>query len=101
MKIEVYLKDRYSDAKGVFDTVTKETVVHKGSKVSTVLSTSPTFTGINKIKKLRMNTVEKGILKEDISFKSPSSAANFVTGHSKNGYDTWKNKDGIILKELL
>ena len=39
--------------------------------------------------------------KQDVAFKSASTAANFVTGRSTNGLITWKNSDGIILKSLL
>ena len=101
MLIDVYLKHRKYDAIGTFNPETKETIVKQGSVVSEDISTAPMFRSANSIRKLRKNSVENRILKKDISFKSPSSAANFVTGHSKNGYVSWKNKDGTILKDLL
>ena len=101
MIIDVYLKHRKYYASGTFNTETKETIVKKGSVVSEDISTAPMFRSANSIRKLRANSVENRILKKDILFKSPSSAANFVTGHSKNGYVSWKNKEGTILKDLL
>ena len=41
-----------------------------------------------------------GILQEDILFASPSAAASFVTGRSRNGLTEWKTKDGKSLKEI-
>lgn len=42
---------------------------------------------------------EEGIVYKDILFKSPSSAANFVTGSSTNGMLAWKDETGNSLKE--
>lgn len=35
------------------------------------------------------------------TFSSPSTAAQFVTGTSRNGYLVWKDRNGTTLKELL
>lgn len=40
------------------------------------------------------------ILKE-CSFSSPSTAAQFVTGRSTNGYDAWKVEDKKSLNQFL
>lgn len=37
---------------------------------------------------------------EDIIFSSSSAAADFVTGYSVSGPANWKNKNGIMLKEI-
>lgn len=37
---------------------------------------------------------------EDILFKTPSSASNFVNKNVSNGWTEWKNKDGIPLRDL-
>ena len=34
-------------------------------------------------------------------FRSPSTAAQFVTGTSRNGYLVWKDRNKTTLKELL
>lgn len=40
------------------------------------------------------------VLSEDVSFKSSSSAAQFVAGCSLNGKICWKTEDGVLLKDL-
>ena len=52
-----------------------------------------------KEKRSKANIVE-GILREDILFSSPSGAAMFVVGKSANGLTSWKNADGITLKDI-
>ena len=44
---------------------------------------------------------EENILLEDVFFKKPSSAAEFVTGLSSNGYESWINKKGETLNIFL
>lgn len=43
---------------------------------------------------------EKGVLKENIEFGSPSGAACFVSYRNVNGLDVWKDKNKKSLKEL-
>ncbi len=43
---------------------------------------------------------EDGKLKENILFTSPSSAAGFVDGNSRNGNIVWKDGKGRTLKEI-
>ena len=43
---------------------------------------------------------KNGILIKDISFGSPSYASTFVCGKNSNGLVEWKNKDGVMLKDL-
>ena len=52
-----------------------------------------------KEKRSKANIVE-GILQEDVLFSSPSGAAMFVVGKSANGLTSWKNADGITLKDI-
>ena len=54
---------------------------------------------------LRNKCFESGIIKdfktvEDIIISSSSYAAQFVLGNSVSGPQSWKNKDGITLREL-
>lgn len=46
-------------------------------------------------KKRRKAKIKEHILREDLVFKSPSTAAEFLTGGSTNGWLCWKTKDGI------
>lgn len=43
---------------------------------------------------------EDYILSEDIAFASPSVAACFVAGASRNGYTEWHLEDGTLLKDI-
>ena len=44
--------------------------------------------------------VVEGILQEDVLVSSPSGAAMFVVGKSANGLTSWKNAEGITLKDI-
>lgn len=75
-------------------------ILKKGSKVSEKIS--ETFRSYKKVIKRRLNNVDnKYILLNDLEFKSPSTAGEFVLGTSCNGMIKWKNKEGKTLKEIL
>ncbi len=48
------------------------------------------------ILKRKAAMIEDGILKEEVSFKSPSAAGSFVIGASCNGWVNWKDEKGVI-----
>jgi hypothetical protein len=101
--MKVYIKSRKKDfeANGEFDITTKKLKIFKGSKVSSNITYSEKFKGAKTIEKLRDNKIKNNILQEDMIFKSPSTAANFVTGRSTNGLIAWKTEEGKKLKEVL
>ncbi|MBR3108977.1 MAG: DUF4357 domain-containing protein [Clostridia bacterium] len=41
------------------------------------------------------------VLQKDVSFKSSSTAGNFVTGRSTNGPAVWKDENGTTIKEII
>lgn len=43
----------------------------------------------------------EGVMLEDVSFQSLSTAACFVTGRSANGMITWKTEDGKYVRYTL
>ena len=99
-----YLKNR----KGSFNAVaeyneeTKSFTVLKGSNVSDYISESSKFRGAKTIVKLRDEYVQNDVeVKTDVVFKSPSTAANFVTGTSTNGCKAWKDETGRTFKEVF
>ena len=47
-----------------------------------------------------LSTEEAGVLQEDVLFSSPSGAAMFVIGKSANGLTSWKNSEGVTLKDM-
>lgn len=87
-------------ATGEYDPSTKRLTVLKGSRVSDDIAYTETFRGAGTIEKNRTNTVKNSLVVEDITFKSASTAANFVTGRSTNGLIAWKDENGRTLKEI-
>ena len=74
-------------------------IVLKGSKIAPSSGADDTISSGNR-KKREECKIENNILKEDVLFNSPSSAAEFVTGKSCNGWVSWKTKDGKTLHDL-
>ena len=90
-----------ADAQGTYNPATKECNVLKGSKVSSVISHAPSFRGAKSVAKSREGTVKNNIVIMDVTFKSCSTAANYVTGSSTDGFSAWKVEDGRTLREFL
>ncbi|HEY9542173.1 GIY-YIG nuclease family protein [Prevotella sp.] len=95
-----FTKGRGCDAKGFYDS--KGFTLLKGS---TVVATSvPSFSWKEKrermLKEYTHLTNEKLRLNTDITFSSPSTAADFCIGSSNNGWITWKDKDGNTLDSI-
>lgn len=100
--MELYLKTKAgANAVGEYDPITKTMVVRKGSIVAPGVHTDGKFRSANSVIKYREQNCDGLKVNQDVTFKSASTAANFVTGRSTNGLITWKNSDGVILKSLL
>ena len=102
MKIHLYIKGRQYDyrAEGIYDDGSM--VVKKGSTIN-IHSDAKSNLGAD-VENMRENkelVANDGSLIKDCKFVSPSAAAKFVTGGSRNGYDTWKNEEGKTLGEIL
>ena len=100
--MKVYLKSakRAIDATAEYDTETRTCIVLKGSIVSACVSEAATFRGAKTVEKYREKFVKDQVVIEDVSFKSPSTAANFVTGSSTDGTRAWKTGEGITISAL-
>jgi len=104
MKVNVYLRSTTTglfEAEGFYDD--GKIVVKKGSKIQTALA-SHARGGESTTKAIRENKAlvdENGIVLEDCTFPSPSTAANFVTGRSSNGYVAWRVDDKNNLGRFL
>ena len=91
MKIRVFIKSKSTDvyAEAVYDGETM--TVLPGGKISTDFASH--IHGGRKAKSYRNNDEYVGsdrtIINECV-FNSPSTAAQFVTGRSTNGYEAWK-----------
>ena len=98
----LFLKTRTGncDAKAEYDD--GKMIVKKGSRVSLQLASH--IRGGKKAKSYledKSYVDDMGMVIQECEFTSPSTAAQFVTGNSANGYMVWKDKDGTRLKELL
>lgn len=99
----IYLKSKTKkyDAKAEYDINSGIVIVLKGSVISDTISQC-SFRSAKSVETLRKSgCVKNNKLIEDVSFKSASSAANFVTGSSTNGKLAWKDEKGTALKDLL
>ncbi len=101
--MKFYLKNRKNtyDAVAEYNDDTKVFVVLKGSCVSDTVAHSPTFHGARSVEKRRELFVKNRVVKDDVPFKSPSTAANFITGRSSDGCSLWKDKTGHSFKEVV
>lgn len=101
MTLYLVRKKNNVSATGNYNLETKQLVVLKGSRVSDSIAYTDKFRGASTIEKNRVNTVKDNIVVENITFKSASTAANFVTGSSTNGLIAWKDSDGRTLKVII
>ena len=100
--MELFLQTKTGvKATGDYDPISKTLTVKKGSNVSLDVHTTGKFRSANSVKKYRELYCDGTVTKEDVVFKSASTAANFVTGCSTNGLVAWKNKAGETLKSLI
>lgn len=94
---------RNSDAKGLFNPVTETLTVLKGSKINP--EHLPNLKGVARKKRDEMTkkyAKKEGdylVLKEDIIFDSPSGAAKFCIGGAADGWISWTDSEGRILKQ--
>ena len=72
---------------------TEGLVVLNGIKIAPSSGTDDTISSDN-CKKHEDYKIIDNILQDDVLFTSPSSAAEFVTGKSCNGWVSWKTKGG-------
>lgn len=101
MKVFLISTRNHANASGEYNLEDGSLTVLQGSIVSPSISDSKTFRGKKAIEKARQGIVFDNKLQRDIRFKSPSTAANFVTGSSSNGNRLWKTVDGRQLGDLL
>ena len=98
MKVYLTNKNNLFDAVGEYNPKTNEMKVCKDSILNDEIKK---FRGTKSIEEKRKLYSKNNKLMEDVIFKSPSTAGNFVTGRSTNGWDAWKNADGLSLKEII
>ena len=101
MKLFIISNEKGINATAEYNPFEKQFIVLKGSIVSESISNAPTFGGAKAVKKYRDKYVVDRVVKEDVYFKSSSTAGNFVTGRSTDGPSTWKGENGKTMKFIL
>lgn len=95
-----YIKNRGCNARGIYDE--SGFTVLEGSYLSK--DTVPSFGWKEKrdqfIKDFTSVDGNNIVLDSDQTFSSPSTAADFCTGRSMNGWTSWKDKNGQTLDEV-
>lgn len=96
-----YTKGRGCDAKGYYNSA--GFTVLKGSIVAS--DSVPSFRWTEKRNKMMKEYGELNnahyVLTSDLTFSSPSTAAMFCLGRPANGWNEWKDKDGITLDSVF
>lgn len=101
MKVYLVRSNLGINGEGDYNPDTNRLTVFAGSVVSENISSSKKFRGAISIERLRSKYVADRIVKEMVSFNSPSTAANFITGNSSNGLLVWKDKQGRSIKDCI
>lgn len=74
-------------------------VVMKGSRLDPTISKSCPSNVVEFRQKFSTRIIDD-VLTEDVLLPSPSAAASFVSGSSRNGKITWKTAEGVALGQL-
>ena len=101
-KMYIRIANKEVSAKALFNPSTKKITLLRESEIIEINSKSLS----KKSKNMREKAFKKGYIKngkllKDLKFDTPSSAAEFITGMTKNGRNDFKNKDGKTLNELV
>lgn len=75
-------------------------VVLKGSQISAKLTKSCPDPTLRNREKYASKVDENFMLTEDILFTNPSAAASYIGGASLSGNATWRNAQGVTLKNI-
>ena len=74
-------------------------VIMKGSSINPAISKSCPINVVEFRQKYASRIIED-VLTENVLLPSPSAAASFVSGSSRNGNVTWKTAEGVALGQL-
>ena len=99
MEQKIYIKGRDYFAEGRY--IDGQVLVCKDSKIKSIDSIKFKMNEAAKIARNDTSVVLDDTVLKDYLFNSPSTAAQFVTGGSRDGYDTWKVEKCLSLGEYL
>ncbi len=99
MKQDVFMSGRDYEAKATY--IDGKMIVYKGSQIKD--TEVKDFKHSERAFALRKDKeyVQSGYVIKDCEFDSPSTAAQFISGGSRNGYDTWRVRKGYTLGQFL
>lgn len=72
-----------------------------GSKINLTLAFEKMPPSIRKLRENPVCVSRDGTVLKEVTFQSPTSAAQFVTGRSVNGKIAWRVEDKVSLKAFL
>lgn len=98
MEVFYTVRNKKFNAYGVYEK--GNLTVLKGSRISESFDKSFKFTKDALDKRNISGLVKNCILQEDVSFRSASTAAQFVCGYSVNGKAVWKDASGKSIKDI-
>ena len=99
MKQDLFIKGRGYEAFSTYED--GKVIVHVGSQLNYPKTCSFRKNTIAFAMREDPSIVKDGIVIKECEFDSPSTAAQFITGGSRNGYDTWKVRKGYSLGNYL
>lgn len=70
-------------------------------KAGSLISSSATSKEALRVREGHDGQVSNGRTGVDLRFTSPSTAAMYVGGNSRSGNKTWRNADGVLLRDLV
>lgn len=100
MKLIMKGRNNSYDALCEYDSNKETFTVLKNSRVKLKPSFENLAVPVKKYRDDKTIVDKNGIVLKNIEFKSASTAAQFICGQSSNGLRTWKNENGISLKEI-
>ena len=99
MKVDIQIKGRGYEASATYDD--GKTIIHTGSQLNYPRTQNFKANMIAFSSREDPAFVRDGAVIKECTFDSPSTAAQFITGGSRNGYDTWKVSKGYSLGAFL
>ena len=79
----------------------EQIIVLSGSRINPIVAFPKMSEEIKHMREDQAIVDKQNKLLVDVKFTSPSSAAQFVTGRSVNGYIAWRPDDKMSLKEYI
>ena len=99
IKLVLKSKKKQHYAEAIMDD--KTFIVKAGARINPVNAFPQMSKEIVAMREDKTIVSNEGILLKDMTFNSPSTAAQFVTGRSVNGYIAWRPNDEMSLKVYL